>query len=71
MNKPTELLPCPFCAGAMEAGDDHGWFTHAETNLNCPITYETFPPCDTEAWNTRALTTDTTGDLRENDGSAI
>jgi Lar family restriction alleviation protein len=73
MNKPTELLPCPFCGSVGE---------HMFAPCSTPISYIQCVDCgangpdfaeehegDTEyaakaiaAWNTRALTTDTTGD---------
>jgi hypothetical protein len=86
MNKPTELLPCPFCGSPEhlfiepdETGSGGQWLSPIHVGCGrfrgCGVSL-----CGDDQeeaitrWNTRALTTDTTGDtpdLRENDGSAI
>jgi Lar family restriction alleviation protein len=71
MNKPTELLPCPFCGESdfefhnlpADAADTTPWF------VLCRSCEANGPRGETKVeaitrWNTRALTTDTTGDQR-------
>jgi hypothetical protein len=65
MNKPTELLPCPFCKGQAARAHDItlAWIECIYgCGANSGKVSRHYPERAEKLWNTRALTTDTTGD---------